>query len=151
MKTVKLLALIAVLSFFSVLAVSAQPGSPAVPLRGEEMVRRIFADLKAGNIEAVARYMAPGFQAVRESGTNDRDQEIANLRQGDLGDYTLSDFKATRTGPVMIVTYTFSETKAIFSAIEHVTSPAPRMSVFLIEGDGWQWLANADLRVRPYR
>ena len=39
---------------------------------GEKLVRQLWAEVKAGNVEALEKMMAPGFQSVHADGARDR-------------------------------------------------------------------------------
>jgi len=72
---------------------------------GEELVHRLWADVKAGDVVALENMMAPGFQSMHEDGARDRKGELQIIKGVNLGNYTLTNLKVTRNGPVLIVTY----------------------------------------------
>ncbi len=63
---------------------------------GEKLVRQLWVDFKAPNIDAIEKQMASGFQSAHQHGAHNRDQEIALIKGVNLGEYTLSDFKVTQ-------------------------------------------------------
>jgi hypothetical protein len=112
---------------------------------GEQLVRQLWVDFKVPNMNAIEKQMASGFQSVHQHGAHNRDQEIALIKEVNLGKYTLSDFKVTRTGLAVIVTYLASVEETIEG--ERLGSqPAARLDVFLETDSGWQWITHANLR-----
>jgi hypothetical protein len=89
--------------------------------------------------------MASGFQSAHQHGAHNRDQEIALIKGVNLGEYTLSDFKVTQTGPAVIVTYLASVEETI-EGKRLGSQPAARLDVFLETDRGWQWITHANLR-----
>ena len=116
----------------------------AVSADGEKLIRELFADIKAKKFAAVESRIAQGFQSAHQDGARDRDTEIKLIRKLNLGPYTLSDFKVTRNGPVIVVTY-FAAAKQTIKGKVLSTKPAARISVWLKTDKGWQWMAHANL------
>lgn len=113
--------------------------------QGEKLLRQLWADMKKPDMEAIEATIAEGFQSVHQDGHNTREQEIELIKDLKLGDYTLSDIKITRNGPVIIATYFVSVTETIEG--ERLSKkPAPRLSVFLNTGNDWKWIAHANLK-----
>lgn len=112
---------------------------------GEQLVRQVWADMKAGNMEALEGYTAPGFQSIHEDGARSRDTELQLIKKLNLGTYTLSNFKVTESGPVITVTYFVSVEETIKG--ERLSSkPAARLSAWLKTDTGWQWIIHANLK-----
>jgi len=88
--------------------------------------------------------MAPGFQSIHEDGARDAEEELKLLKQLNLGDYTLSNFKVTEVGPTMIVSYFVSVVETIDAKCLSI-EPAARLTIFLKTDSGWQWIAHANL------
>lgn len=118
--------------------------STAKVSEGEKMVRQLFADMKAKNMAALEKWMAPGFQSAHQDGARNKEQELKLLEGLNLSEYTLSDFKVTQNGPILIVTYNFSGEETIKGKRLSKRS-SHRMSVFLKTDSGWQWIAHASL------
>ena len=139
------LALILFFAFPAVNSGRVMAGEPAGEIGlGEKLVRQLWADMKAKNIEALEKMIARGFQSVHEDGARDRAEEIRLVKGLNLGDYTLSDFKVTRNGPVIVVTYFVSVPETIDGKRLSI-KPAARLSAWLKTGIGWQWIAHANL------
>ncbi len=121
---------------------AAEPASRGS--EGEKLVRQLFSDMKAKNTAALEKWLAPGFQSVHEDGARNREEEMKLLKGLNLSDYTLSNFKVTQNGRVLIVTYDFSGEETI-GGKRLSKRPAHRLSIFLKTDSGWQWLAHANL------
>jgi hypothetical protein len=66
-----------------------------------------------------------------------------------LGRYTLSNFKVTQNGPVIIVTSFVSLEETIKGKRLPATKPAARLGAWLKADGGWQWIIHANLRSLP--
>lgn len=112
---------------------------------GEKLVRQLWVDMKGQNMQAIEKNTAAGFQSVHQDGSRGRQEEIALIKELNLGEYGLSDFKVTQNGSVIVATYSVSAAETI-EGKQLSTKPAPRLSVFLKTDSGWQWLAHANLK-----
>ncbi len=112
---------------------------------GEKLVRDLWTSMKAGNWQKLEKIMSPAFQSVHADGARDRAGELKLIRGLKMGDYRLQDFKTTRQGPVLVVTYKVVVSETI-DGKRLKRRPAPRMTIFYRTDQGWQWLAHANLR-----
>ncbi len=113
---------------------------------GEKLVRQLWADMKAGNVEVIEKMMAPGFQSIHEDGSRNRKEELRLIKGLNLGKYTLTKFKVTQNGPVITVTYLVSVEETIKGKRLPATKPAWRLSAWLKTDSGWKWIIHANLR-----
>jgi len=111
---------------------------------GEDLVRELWNDFKTQNVSALAKKVAPGFQSIHEDGARDAEAELELLKELNLGDYTLSNFKITEVGPAIIVSYFVSVGETI-DAKRLSSKSAARLTIFLKTDSGWQWIAHANL------
>jgi len=111
---------------------------------GEDLVRELWNDFKTQNMSALENKIAPGFQSVHEDGARDAEAELKLLKELNLGEYTLSNFKVTQVGPVIIVSY-FVSVQETIEGKRLSTKPAARFSIFLKTDSSWQWIAHANL------
>ena len=118
----------------------------AEPSQGERLVRQLWAYSKEHKVMEIAKMMGPGFQSIHEDGAGDREAEIQVLEKVNLGKYTLSNFKVTQNGPVIIVTYFVSVEETLRGKRLSATKPAARLSAWLKTDSGWQWIIHANLR-----
>lgn len=113
--------------------------------QGEKLVRQLWADMKERDVEAIEKYIAPGFQSVHQDGARDREQELELIANLNLGQYTLSDFSSTQTGPAVIIIY-FVSVEETIEGQRLSSTPAARLSAFLETDNGWQWIVHANLK-----
>ncbi len=119
-------------------------GSTTELALGEDLVRELWNDFKTQNISALEKKIAAGFQSIHEDGARDAEAELKLLRELNLGQYTLSNFKVTQVGPAIIVSYFVSAEETI-EGKRLSTKPAARLTIFLKTDTGWQWIAHANL------
>ena len=136
-----------------VLVVALFTGCAAVGLKepespqtlGERLVRQLWADMKARDMEAMQEITASGFQSAHTDGMRNREEELRLVSGLSLGDCVLSDIRSTRHGPVIVTTYYVSVAETIEG--ERLSAkPAPRMSVFVKTDESWQWMAHANFK-----
>jgi hypothetical protein len=130
--------------------VHAQSPTPAAVSEGEKMERQMWADFKAKDWTAVERKIADGFQSIHPDGPRDRAGEITLIKNLNLGEFTLSDFKSTVNSNNIVVTYMIAGQESIDQ--ERLgTKPTPRLSVWRKGTHGWQWICHANLNPIPQR
>ncbi|MDD5723375.1 MAG: nuclear transport factor 2 family protein [Syntrophales bacterium] len=112
---------------------------------GEKILRQLWADMQKPDMEMIEKTIAEGFQSVHQFGSDNREQEIKLIKGLNLGNYTLSDIKITRNGPVIVATY-FVSVEETIKGKRLLKTPAPRLSVFLKTDSGWKWIAHANLK-----
>ena len=122
-----------------------QAVSPEDIKLGESLVRKAFADARSEDMEDLGIMIVPGFQSVHADGARDRQSEIELFKKLDIKDFTLSDFKVTRVGPALIVTYFLAVAETI-EGKRLSAKPAARLSVWLETDSGWKWIAHANLK-----
>jgi hypothetical protein len=123
----------------------AETDSAATVAQGEKLVRMVWGDMKAGNIEAIEKYIARDFQSVHQDGSRNREQELKLIKGLHLGDYTFSNFTVTKNGPVIMACYFVSVAETI-DGKQLSTDPSPRLSIFLETDSGWQWIAHGNFK-----
>jgi len=111
---------------------------------GEDLVRELWNDFKTQNVSALEKKIAPGFQSIHEDGVRDAEAELKLLKELNLGEYTLSNFKVTQVGPAIIVSY-FVSVEETIEGKRLSSKPAARLTIFLKTDSGWQWIAHANL------
>jgi len=111
---------------------------------GKELVLQLWADMKANNWMELQKQIAPGFQSIHQDGARDNNAEIELIKGLNLSEYTLSNFKVTMEGPVIIVTYQVNVEETIAgNLIQKRTSM--RLSAWLKSGESWKWIIHANL------
>jgi len=122
--------------------------SPAIAAEedlGAKLIRKFFADAKSHDLPAIERTLAEGFQSVHTDGARDRDSELEIIRSIKLGTLTLGNFKTTRNGPVMVVTFEVDARGEILDGKDVGEGSHERMAVWLETSSGWQLIAYANL------
>jgi len=112
---------------------------------GEILLKEVWDAMKTKNMDLLGRKLAEGFQSVHLDGARNRQQELDLISALGMTDYSLSDIKVTRTGPVLVVTYMASVAETI-GGKRLSGEPTLRMSVFIERDNGWQWISHANLR-----
>jgi len=111
---------------------------------GKELVLQLWADMKANNWMELQKQIAPGFQAIHQDGSRDNNAEIELIKGLNLSEYTLSNFKVTMEGPVIIATYQVNVEETIAGNLIQKKS-SMRLSAWLKSGDSWKWIIHANL------
>jgi hypothetical protein len=111
---------------------------------GKELVLKLWADMKANNWMELQKQIAPGFQAIHQDGSRDNNAEIELIKGLNLSEYTLSNFKVTMEGQVIIVTYQVNVEETIAGNLIQKRS-SMRLSAWLKSGDDWKWIIHANL------
>lgn len=116
----------------------------APPADGEKLVRELWKTSATHQWAQKAGEISPAFMSVQASGTHDKAAELAILAKAELGNFELSGFRTTQEGPVAVVTY-LAKVEEMKDGMRVDGKTAPRMSVFIYTGKGWQWLAHASI------
>ncbi|MCF8228220.1 MAG: nuclear transport factor 2 family protein [Bacteroidales bacterium] len=112
---------------------------------GRMLEKKIWRDFNKRDMDAISSKISDAFQSVHQDGARDKQQELKLLRNLDLGQYKLSDFKVTQQGNVVVVTYMISAIETIDGKILS-KKPAPRMSVWIKDDTSWKWIGHANLK-----
>jgi len=94
---------------------------------------------------AVERTLSQGFQAVHTDGVSDREGELGLIRNLKLGSPALTDFKTTRNGPTLVVTFKVNAPDEVLGGKSLGEGTHERLSVWLDTESGWQLIAYANL------
>jgi hypothetical protein len=112
---------------------------------GERLVRQFFANAKSGDLAAIEKTLAQGFQAAHAFGALDRAGELKLARGIKLGSYKLSNFKTTRNGPVIVVTFEVNAPEEVIVGKRVADGSHERLAVWLRTDADWQLIAYANL------
>jgi len=113
---------------------------------GENLERKMWTAIIAGNNASIESMVAPGFQSIHGDGARDRTGELKLLEGLDPTLVKFSNFKSTEQGDTIIVTYDVSVSETIDGTKLPDVTPSPRLSVWLKTPSGWQWIAHANLK-----
>ena len=112
---------------------------------GERLIRSFFEASGKGDQAAVERTLAQGFQSVHTDGVRDRQGELNLIRDMKLGSPTLANFKTTRNGPALIVTFQVNAPDEVLGGKTVGEGAYERMAVWLDTDSGWKLIAYANL------
>ena len=112
---------------------------------GEQLIRSFFEASGKGDQAAVERTLAQGFQSVHTDGVSDRQGELDLIRNMKLGSPTLTDFKTTRNGPALVVTFLVNAPDEVLGGKSLGDGAHQRMAVWLDTESGWKLIAYANL------
>ena len=111
---------------------------------GKQLEQQLWADFKTVNIEAISEKMSDGFQSVHQDGARNKEQELALLKNLNLGEYELTNFEVSQHENVVVVTYMITVTETIDGKVLS-KEPCSRMSVWINTNDDWKWISHANL------
>lgn len=112
---------------------------------GEKLIRSFFEASRKGDQAAVERTLAPGFQSVHTDGVRDRKGELELIRDMKLGSSVLTNFKTTRSGPALVVTFEVNAPEEVLAGKAVEEGSYERMAVWLDTASGWKLIAYANL------
>ena len=112
---------------------------------GQKLVEEFLAAAKKNDLAALERILAPGFQAAHTHGIQDRAGELELAGKIKLGAYKLTNFRTTRNGPVMVVTFKLEDPKEVISGRQVYKGAHDRLSVWLKTDAGWRLIAYANM------
>ncbi|MDP8263235.1 MAG: nuclear transport factor 2 family protein [Candidatus Ancaeobacter aquaticus] len=112
---------------------------------GKKLEEQFWVDMTTRNWGAIENKLADGFQSIHEDGARNRDQEIKLIKGLKLEKYKLSNFKISRNGPIIVVTYEVASHHEIIDGDIIPKTPSTRSSVWLMTDKGWQWIHHANL------
>lgn len=110
----------------------------------KKLERKLWSEVKKRNWQALDPMFSPAFQGVYVTGVNNsKSDAMSMLKNIDLGQYHLSNFKVTKTGDTQIVTYKAKAEETINN--KRVISTTPRVSVWQMTPNGWQLISHTNL------
>ncbi len=112
---------------------------------GENLVRRFFADSQSRDQASIEKALAEGFQSVHTDGVRDREGELELIRNIKLGTHTLANFKTTRNGSVLVVTFEVNAPGETLAGKTAGEGTYQRMAIWIETESGWQLIAYANL------
>ncbi len=121
-----------------------KPAKEQTSGEGEQIEKQFWEDMKTFNLKSLESKIAPEFQSVHSDGPRNKSGELELIKNLKLNHFSLSNFKITRHGDTLIITYTASASETIDERyLSH--KPKPRMSIWQKKHDQWQIIAHANL------
>jgi hypothetical protein len=144
--------LLVVLALLSLMLASGASGSRPVecsaPLpansttTASKLVNRFFVLLEHKDQAGLQRFLSPGFQVQRADGSGAAKKEyLANLAT--INQFQITQLRATRADGALVVRY-LAQVEGVVNGKPYTPGPAPRLSVFVWNGQRWQLAAHAN-------
>jgi len=113
--------------------------------KGEQLERMMWDCIKNGKWDNIEKMIDPAFQSSHSDGARDKNEEMKLMKELEVDSYEINEFKETRHGDIIVVTYFISVEETI-DGKRLSKKPASRMSVWIKNKDKWQWIAHANLK-----
>jgi ketosteroid isomerase-like protein len=126
-------------------APAAEPSGADDKALGRQQVERLWAAFAMPDLDALDQFVAPGFQSLHEDGARDWTEERKLVAELKLTPYVLFDYKVTRSGDVLVVSYQCKVGETIEDARLAMAS-TPRLDVFQQTPAGWKLLSHVNVR-----
>jgi hypothetical protein len=121
------------------------PTSAADFALGQQQVERLWADFAKPDLAALDQFVALGFQSLHGDGARDWAQERLLVSGLKITPYVLTDYKVTRNGDTLLVTYQCRVGETIADA-RLAKESTPRLDIFLQVGGEWKLLSHVNVR-----
>lgn len=108
-----------------------------------KLEKELWADVKNKKWAELKAKLAPGFQDVNQHSARDLKAFLEGAKRYNISDFKLSNFKVTRTGPAIVVTYN-SEVAETIDGKHIPKQKAPRASVWIKTDKGWLTILHAN-------
>ncbi len=134
--------IVAGIVLISIISVGAEQSNK---MTGETLTKQLWEDIKGCDVKAIEGYMSPQFQSIHQDGSRTGKEELELIKNLNLGDYTLTNFKTTENETMIVVTYLVSVTETI-DGRQLNSNPAPRLSAWQKTENGWKLIIHANLK-----
>ena len=95
------------------------------------------------NWEKLKSMVAPGYQEIDQLGRRELKAAMKDTKTEKMSDFKLSDFKVTRNGPTVVVTY-YAAVAETIGGKRVPRQKAPRASIWIKTDKGWQTIFHAN-------
>jgi hypothetical protein len=113
----------------------------------EEEAKRLeelsVALIREKNWQALEQLLSPACQFVTDHGSIGRTEAMKLMKEMNLGEVRFKDFKVTKAGPNLIVSFWLSASEMVGGKLLSKEF-SPRLSVWQRVGPDWQCIAYAD-------
>jgi hypothetical protein len=111
---------------------------------GEDLERVFWREVKAKNWKEVGYSLASNFVAITPEGQLDRVAALERLKELELKDYSLGDFRTELNGNTFVVTYTLT-LRGTRNGQSLSEAPRRMMTVWQQQKKGWVEIAHSTL------
>lgn len=134
----------AMLAFW--LAACGSDDSNSVPAAStadaQALTGKFLTLLHEKDVEGLQAFLADSFMVQRATGTFQvKADYLGNLP--DIGEFSIDNVVAMQTGDILVVRWDLTVTETIEGNV-YATTPAPRLSTFIWNGDEWQLASHAN-------
>ena len=127
----------------AIIMLAACVGAMAAEVDFEQPEKQMWGLARDKKLAELSERLAPGYQSVNEHGALGLEAALDALAKMDLSDFTLRNFKVTRTGPGAVVSYDCVVAESI-DGKRMTKQKAPRCSVWIKTDKGWLTLMHAN-------
>jgi hypothetical protein len=111
---------------------------------GRHLVATFLDMLKADDpTPALRPFLNPVFQIQRTNGVR-QDKASYLENPAHLSGYELSQFRVTRSGTTIVVTYWIAVQGSVIEGVKYTAAPNPSMGTFQFDGGTWTMLSYAN-------
>jgi Domain of unknown function (DUF4440) len=108
----------------------------------KQLVDRFFALVAHKDRAGLDRFLSPVFQVQRADGSGSgKKAYLANLATIDR--FRITQLRATQAGATLVARY-LARVEGVVNGKPYTPGPAPRLSVFVWDGERWQLAAHAN-------
>jgi hypothetical protein len=125
--------------------IASEPSGADDNTLGEQQVEKLWADFAKPDLAAMDQFVAPGFQSLHEDGARDWAEERVLVAELKITPYALSNYKTTRQGDVLLVSYRCQVGETI-AAARMSSAATPRLDVFQQINGEWKLLSHVNVR-----
>ncbi|MDP9268501.1 MAG: nuclear transport factor 2 family protein [Acidobacteriota bacterium] len=127
------------------LAVSTATAKDSGAATAEKLERQMFDWMVAKDWASLGAHIAPHFQSLHSDGARDRAGELELIKNLHMTKApTFTDFKVTRSGDLLIITYRAASDEVI-DGKSQAGKANPHMSVWQKTSAGWVWISHANI------
>lgn len=114
---------------------------------GEKLEREFWTALSEQNLKSLETMLLPEFQSLHFDGPRDKKGELELIKHLNLGRYTLSNFKTTKLGDALLVSYLALAEESL-DGQELTEETLPRISVWMKCKNNYQLFSHVNMN-RP--
>ena len=111
-----------------------------------QLVDRFFVLIENKDRAGLNRFLSPVFQVQRADGSGSGKKAYLG-KLATIGQFHIMQLRATQTGSILVVRY-LATVEGTLNGKPYTPGPAPRLSVFVWNGDRWQLAAHSNFNPR---
>ena len=111
---------------------------------GEQLEREFWTAISEQNLKSLENLLLPEFQSLHFDGSRDKKGELELIKHLNLGRYTLSNFKTTKLGDTLLVSYLALAEESL-DGQQLTEETLPRISVWMKNNNRYQLLSHVNM------